>query len=63
MKKDLIIEMEEECVECPKLSLETVFIGMDNWDALKYHQCEHLDFCKVVRQNWEKVKGKKWKSQ
>lgn len=60
MKKELIIEMEEECISCPKLSLETAAIGIDGWDMIKSHQCEHLEFCKAVKQNWEKVKGKKW---
>ena len=54
MKKDLTIVMEEECVECPMLSLETVGIGM-----FKSHQCEHLDFCIPVRRHWEEVKGLK----
>lgn len=59
MKKDLIIEMEEECIGCPKLSLETTYIGIDNLDIPISHQCEHLDFCKAVRHHWEEVKGVK----
>lgn len=52
MKKELVIEMEEECITCPHLTLESVNVFGDL--KLKIHQCKHIDFCKVVRKNWEK---------
>lgn len=53
MKKDLIITMEEECLTCPNLSLETQkFYG--NSTCILHHTCEHMKFCKEVRENWEK---------
>ena len=53
MKKEYIIELEEECCTCPRLSLTTKrpFIGSE----ICIHECEHLDFCKDVRRNWETV--------
>ena len=54
MNKELVIELEEECIECPMLSLETECLGMFKW-----HQCKHLNFCKPVRRHWEEVKGLK----
>lgn len=54
MKKDLTITMEEECITCPKLSLETHTMYFSDETALRVHQCEHIDFCKTVRKNWEK---------
>ena len=55
MKKDLVIEMEEECITCPMLSLETTgSFYAENEEIYKVHQCEHLEFCKAVRKNWEK---------
>lgn len=54
MKKDFVIEMEEECITCPMLSLETTdSVYAENKVIYKVHQCEHLEFCKVVRKNWE----------
>ena len=52
MKKELVVEMEEECVDCPMLELETVKPFAD--PTIKFHQCVHIDFCKAVRKNWEK---------
>lgn len=55
MKKEFVIEMEEECIDCPNLELET-----DTWPNFadghisKRHQCRHLLFCKKVRTNWER---------
>jgi hypothetical protein len=43
MKKDLVIPMEEECVDCPKLELETLKFGMQS-----IHRCIHVDFCKSI---------------
>lgn len=54
MKKEMAIEMEEECIDCPLLSLVTDTIYADNEIFYKVHRCEHLDFCKAVRKNWEK---------
>ncbi len=52
MKKELVIEMEEECIDCPHLSLVT---KRPYYEAkIAIHECEHIDFCKVVRKNWEK---------
>lgn len=55
MKKELVIEVEEECLICPNLSLSTSTIYSDGEATFKIHQCEHLEFCKRVRQAWEKV--------
>lgn len=54
MKKDLTIEMEEECITCPKLSLETHVMYFNDGTIYQVHQCEHINFCKSVRENWEK---------
>lgn len=59
MKKDLVIEMEEECVDCPNLELETVKCYVSS-----VHRCEHIDFCKtIVRQmikhGWKKMEETK----
>ena len=59
MKKDLVITMEEECITCPKLSLVTDTIYMDNKPFYHIHQCEHLKFCQEVRKNWEKYQERK----
>lgn len=58
MKKELVIEMEEERITCPKLSLTTKNVYADIGETYKFHQCEFLDFCKQVRKNWEDVKKK-----
>ena len=52
MKKELVIEMEEECIICPNLTLETVNAFGD--PNLKFHQCKYIGFCKVVKKNWER---------
>ena len=52
MKKELVIEMEEECVDCPHLSLVTKRPYLEAEIAI--HECEHIDFCKAVRKNWER---------
>lgn len=59
MKKDLIIEMEEECITCPNLSLETKRLYADGSAYCIIHECEHLGFCKEVRQNWERYHNQK----
>ena len=46
MKTDLVIRMEEECVDCPKLELETV-----RHRGYSSHQCVHIDFCKAIVRN------------
>ncbi len=58
MKKDLIIPMEEECLTCPNLSLETHIYFGDS-ERILYHTCEHMEFCKAVRKNWEKYHERK----
>ena len=50
MKKELVIEMEEECIDCPFLRLETQLFE-DN--KVMSHKCIHIDFCKTVRRHWE----------
>ena len=55
--KELVIEMEDECIDCPNLSLETKEFYADDFfgeRVIKTHQCKHLYFCKEVRTNWEK---------
>lgn len=53
MKKGLVIEMEEECLTCPFLSLatKTLYIGDKHY---KTHECKHLSTCKEIRKNWER---------
>ena len=51
MLKNLTIEMEAECVTCPKLSLVTDTIYMYNKQFYHTHHCEHLKFCQEVRKN------------
>ena len=50
MKKELVIEMDEECIDCPFLRLETQMFADSK---IMTHKCIHIDFCKVVRRNWE----------
>ena len=59
MKKELVIEMEEECITCPMLSLETDNIYFFDDVVYKDHHCEHINFCKKVRNNWEKYQERK----
>ena len=64
MKKVLEIELEEECLVCPKLSLQTVTEMYENYtdDGTKLyniynvHRCRHLAFCQEVRKAWEEVR-------
>lgn len=56
MKKILQVELEEECLICPKLSLQTRDYYQDNVVVYKVHQCEYIDFCKQVRKAWEETK-------
>lgn len=52
-----MIELEEECLVCPHLSLATREYGIyADGKPFKVHECEHLDFCKDVRKAWETVK-------
>lgn len=58
MKKELVIELEEECLVCPHLSLVTKKYGIyADGNPFKVHECEHLDFCKDVRKAWEAMKN------
>lgn len=59
MKKDLKIEMEEECITCPKLSLETRHLYANDSIFSTFHECSHIEFCKAVRENWEKYHRKR----
>lgn len=56
MKKELVIEMEEECITCPFLSLvtNTLYVGNNHY---KTHECKHMSMCKEIRKNWERVKA------
>ena len=58
MKKTLEIEMEEECLICPNLSLTTTTFYAEGEVFFKSHDCEHLEFCKKVRRAWETVQEK-----
>lgn len=58
-KAILEIEMEEECLTCPMLELETEKIYYDEMPLELYHRCTHLDFCKSVRKNWDKIRKKR----
>lgn len=51
MKKELVVEMDAECIDCPHLSLITRRPYHEARIAI--HVCEHLEFCKAVRKNWE----------
>ena len=57
MKKILEIEMEEECVDCPMLTLETKSLELFGV-VVKDHRCERLPECKLIRKNWEEHYGK-----
>lgn len=63
MKKELVIELEEECLVCPHLSLVTrqkrLYAEGKPWLLTKVLECEHLDFCRAVRGAWETVRKEK----
>lgn len=53
------LEMDEECTTCPMLSLTTEKMCYESFDTtvietFSTHKCEHEDFCKAIRKNWEK---------
>ena len=50
MKAELVIEMEEECVDCPFLRLQT---QMFEDDKVMSHKCIHIDNCRILRKHWE----------
>ena len=57
-KKVLQIELEEECISCPMLELETFRTTSGaNMKPMVFHRCKHLTFCQKVRENWEKVRA------
>ena len=58
MKKTLEIELEEECLGCPELSLVTVNLYANDEPYIKMHRCEHIEFCKKVRRAWEEVRDR-----
>ena len=58
MKKTLEIELEEECLECPELSLETSKLSIGS-SVYNLHRCERLEFCQNVRKAWEAVQARK----
>lgn len=47
------VPVEEECLSCPKLELETHKAA-----DVMMHKCKHLEFCQSIRSNWEEVKNK-----
>ena len=53
MQKDLIITLEEECVDCPKLQLETIRNPM-----FAVHRCVNEEFCRQIVRN---LKAHGWK--
>lgn len=58
MKATLEIEVEEECLLCPNLELETQNYYSDMLPIYKFHQCKHVNFCKGVRSAWEQARSK-----
>ena len=54
-RKSLIIEMEEECIGCPQISLVTNRAYAYDQAFYISHQCEHLEFCQSIREHWERV--------
>ena len=62
MKAELVIEMEEECTTCPMIELTTHKLDVGSVRKpmyINYHECEHLKFCKAVRENWEEWQKKR----
>ena len=51
LKKSLVIEMEEECIDCPNLELETKTLMHYDAKPVKIHSCIHQDFCKRIVNN------------
>lgn len=47
------VPVEEECLSCPRLELETHKAA-----DVMMHKCKHLEFCQSIRSNWEEVKNK-----
>lgn len=47
------VPIEEECLSCPRLELET-----HKATDVMMHKCKHLEFCQSIRSNWEDVKNK-----
>ena len=62
MTKELVIEMPEECVDCPnlELELETETLMYFESKPVKIHQCTHMYFCKKVVKN---LQDHGWKSE
>lgn len=58
MQKELTIMLEEECLECPELSLTTGKLRSDN-RCINIHTCCHSDFCRKVRKAWDVVRARK----
>lgn len=59
MRKDIVITLEEECVDCPMLSLETKMVYYYDGTTYKTHNCEHIKFCKKIREHWTNYNLKK----
>lgn len=59
MKKDLIIEMEEECIDCPRLELETRTLYLNNKRSIKSNRCIHTEFCQDIIKN---LKAHGWRN-
>lgn len=55
----LKIEMDDECIECPSISLVTSTVYGSDGNVLKIHDCMHADFCRAVRKAWEAARKRK----
>ena len=49
----LTVEISKECVNCPRLELETIDIFRDFKGSYKVHKCKHKKFCDEVKAHWE----------
>lgn len=61
MRKNLEIPMEEECIDCPRLKLNTDVIYADGYETIKSHGCKHREFCRDIvhhlkEHGWRKVR-------
>ncbi len=61
MIKNLKIPMEEECIDCPRLKLNTDVIYTDGYENIKSHGCKHREFCRDIvkhlkEHGWRKVR-------
>lgn len=47
----IYVPVERECINCPKLELETVHPAAV-FGSIPIHQCKHIEFCKQIMPNW-----------